>query len=118
VGLNVLVVVVVFLDGVPPVLRAMLTVPNLALENIMAGRVFRQLKFSHESGVSNSSGSGAPSMPSAARIAFPRRDDPEIGYGLSVLRSMPNVDVAVTVSRHVDIADDSYLDMQKEEVDV
>jgi hypothetical protein len=116
VGLNILVVVLVFIDGVPPVLRAMLTVPNLALENIMACRVFRMLKFAaqpHDSGM----GSSGRSLPSAARIALPRREDMEHGLGLSVLRNTPNVDVAVNVSRHIDVSDDSYLDMRKD-VDV
>ncbi|EPQ51305.1 hypothetical protein GLOTRDRAFT_49043 [Gloeophyllum trabeum ATCC 11539] len=43
-GVNIFTIIMVLTPSVPAVYHAMFTVPNLALENAMAGRVFRQLK--------------------------------------------------------------------------
>ena len=42
--MNIFTVISVMSSGFPPLLRAMFTVPNVALTNAMACRVFRQLK--------------------------------------------------------------------------
>ncbi|KAF9045141.1 hypothetical protein BJ165DRAFT_1528051 [Panaeolus papilionaceus] len=42
---NLVVVIMFYIDAVPPVYRSMFTVPNVALMNIMACRVFRKTKF-------------------------------------------------------------------------
>lgn len=44
VGVNILTIVMVLTPSVPPFYRAVFTIPNIALENAMACRVFRQLK--------------------------------------------------------------------------
>ncbi|CAL1708186.1 unnamed protein product [Somion occarium] len=44
VGLNILVIILLSTPAIPPAYRAMATVPNLALQNAMACRVFRLLK--------------------------------------------------------------------------
>ncbi|EIM79593.1 uncharacterized protein STEHIDRAFT_19373, partial [Stereum hirsutum FP-91666 SS1] len=44
VGLNIATMALILTPSVPPVLRAMFTVPNLALENAMATRVFRAVR--------------------------------------------------------------------------
>ncbi|KAH8078389.1 hypothetical protein BXZ70DRAFT_659522 [Cristinia sonorae] len=44
VGLNLVAAVVILTASVPPILRAMFSIPNLALQNAMACRVYRQLK--------------------------------------------------------------------------
>ncbi|TDL21970.1 hypothetical protein BD410DRAFT_789054 [Rickenella mellea] len=45
VGFNIATMAMILSPSVPPVLRAILTVPNLALENAMACRVFRDVRF-------------------------------------------------------------------------
>ena len=42
--MNIVAMVVILTPSVPPVLRAMFSIPNVALQNAMACRVFRQLK--------------------------------------------------------------------------
>ncbi|THH31593.1 hypothetical protein EUX98_g2588 [Antrodiella citrinella] len=44
VGMNLVAAVVILTPSVPPVLRAMFSIPNVALQNVMACRVYRQLK--------------------------------------------------------------------------
>ena len=44
VGLNIVAMVLILVPSVPPVLRAMFSIPNVALQNAMACRVFRQIK--------------------------------------------------------------------------
>ncbi|TCD66862.1 hypothetical protein EIP91_000816 [Steccherinum ochraceum] len=44
VGLNLVAAIVILTPSVPPVLRAMFSIPNVALQNVMACRVYRQLK--------------------------------------------------------------------------
>ncbi|TFK50407.1 hypothetical protein OE88DRAFT_1660773 [Heliocybe sulcata] len=44
VGLNILTIIMILTPSVPAVFHAMFTVPNVALENAMACRVFRELK--------------------------------------------------------------------------
>jgi len=44
VGMNLVAAVVILTPSVPPVLRAMFSIPNVALQNAMACRVYRQLK--------------------------------------------------------------------------
>ncbi|KAF9044941.1 hypothetical protein BJ165DRAFT_1527886 [Panaeolus papilionaceus] len=45
VSLNLLTVIMFFIDSVPPIYRLMFSIPNVALMNIMACRVFRNTKF-------------------------------------------------------------------------
>ncbi|KAJ3551972.1 hypothetical protein NM688_g4405 [Phlebia brevispora] len=64
-GMNIFTVITVMSSGFPPLLRAMFTVPNVALTNAMACRVFRQLKLgllveNHISGVSGLSQKSLP----------------------------------------------------------
>ncbi|KAL5481016.1 hypothetical protein ACEPAI_9957 [Sanghuangporus weigelae] len=56
VGWNVLAMVMILAPSVPPVYRAMFTIPSLAIENAMACKVYRDVKFGliRESGGSNS----------------------------------------------------------------
>lgn len=44
VGLNLVAAIVILTTSVPPVVRAMFSIPNIALQNAMACRVYRQLK--------------------------------------------------------------------------
>ncbi|KAI0795904.1 hypothetical protein C8Q75DRAFT_711227 [Abortiporus biennis] len=44
VGMNIVAMVVILTPSVPPVLAAMFSIPNVALQNAMACRVYRQLK--------------------------------------------------------------------------
>ncbi|KAH8082421.1 hypothetical protein BXZ70DRAFT_959054 [Cristinia sonorae] len=44
VGMNIVAAVVILTASVPPVVRAMFSIPNIALQNVMACRVYRQLK--------------------------------------------------------------------------
>ena len=44
VGVNIVAVVVILTPSIPPVYRAMFSIPNVALQNAMACRVFRQIK--------------------------------------------------------------------------
>ena len=42
--MNIVSMVVILTPSVPPIIRAMFTVPNVALQNTMACRVYRLLK--------------------------------------------------------------------------
>lgn len=42
--MNIVAMVLILTPSVPPVLRAMFAIPNAALQNAMASRVYRQLK--------------------------------------------------------------------------
>jgi hypothetical protein len=44
VGLNITTLTLLLTLSLPPVVRAMMSIPNIAIENAMACRVFRQLK--------------------------------------------------------------------------
>lgn len=44
VQMNIVAMVVILTPSVPPVIRAMFSIPNVALQNAMACRVYRQLK--------------------------------------------------------------------------
>lgn len=43
-GLNLVAAIVILRPSVPPIIRAMFSIPNVALQNVMACRVYRQLK--------------------------------------------------------------------------
>lgn len=60
VSMNIVSMVVILTPSVPPIIRAMFTVPNVALQNVMACRVYRLLKLGlvSDEPKSYSSGSG------------------------------------------------------------
>ncbi|KAI0795924.1 hypothetical protein C8Q75DRAFT_711126 [Abortiporus biennis] len=64
VGFNIVAAVIILAPSVPPVLRAMFSIPNVALQNAMACRVYRQLKLGiiqdlHSPFSASASGSGS-----------------------------------------------------------
>ncbi|KAI0795902.1 hypothetical protein C8Q75DRAFT_351708 [Abortiporus biennis] len=62
VGLNIVAMVVILTPSVPPVLAAMFTIPNIALQNAMACRVFRQIKLGVLKNPANTTGMPAKSI--------------------------------------------------------
>lgn len=47
IGMNIATMVIIFTPSVPPIIRAMFTMPNVALQNIMSCRVYRLLKLGY-----------------------------------------------------------------------
>jgi hypothetical protein len=64
---NLVTTIMLMTPSVPPVLRAICTVPNIGLENAMACRVFRDLKL----GLSTDSHTNQSSLPIKASSAYP-----------------------------------------------
>lgn len=101
VGLNIVTVVMVLVPTVPAVFHAMFTVPNVALENAMACRVFRKLKFGTQLEPGQRS-TGVASVSEANRTY--RHDLESSGHQLGV-RGPVRVEVLTDVRRDYDSAE-------------
>jgi hypothetical protein len=97
--------------SIPAVIRATITIPNIALENSMACRVFRKLKIEGESL------GGSESTPQGY---IPRRpqDGTEPGHGMIVFRNNTNAGLEVNVTRGIHIVDDRPVKRPDLDVDV
>jgi hypothetical protein len=114
VGLNIVTVVMFLTPSIPAVVRAMITIPNIALENSMACRVFRMLKID-----GNSLGSESTPQVYGARSRVPRpQDGAEPGHGMVLFRNNANAGVEVNVTRGIHIADDHSVKRPDLDVDV
>ena len=84
-GMNLFTVIMIFAPTTSPIIRAMFTIPNLALENSMACLVFRQLKL----GILKTPGSQTTARSRSGvqlPIVFTRRNvgtDTSVGDGTS-----------------------------------
>jgi hypothetical protein len=106
-GFNIVVVIMFVAPGVPPVLRAILTVPHLALENSMATRVFRMLKFdAHASALHTMPQTSGSRRPGGHTLRSHDDAGHGHGHGMIIFRSKPDIAVDVDVSTHVHIEDD------------
>jgi hypothetical protein len=86
--------------GVPAILRPILTAPHLALENSMATRVFRMLKFDAQSSALTIAPLGSGSRRPEGHTSRSHEETGN-GHGMIVFRSQPHIGVGVEVSTHV-----------------
>lgn len=108
VGLNIAVAISVLVPSFPPVYRAMLGVTNVALQNAMACRVFRQLKIGRIKDGSMAgtlptvtNGSSEPKASSSSSIKFsnPFRNTSHSGRGYSSRSGGSRVESSMDVIR-------------------
>jgi len=108
IGLSIVMSAMVLSPGVPPVYRAMLSVPNIALENAMACRVFRAVKLGLIKDVRTTSYFGTTTPSSRLQFA----PDQDIALKQSTFDSTRNTQVNVKISKATDIAQFSQDDLE------
>jgi hypothetical protein len=94
---NILVVVMFVAPGVPPVLRATFTNPHLALENSMATRVFRMLRFDARSSALETAPISSGSRRSGSRPLHPAN---ETAHGMIIFRNKTDTGAETGASTH------------------
>lgn len=139
VGMNIATCAMLLLSDLSPVLRAMLSVPNLALENAMACRVFRKLKLGlmrEHPALSSTASIHPPHPPTISRIRFglptsqglsghDRGDGIELDSGVTPFqrahlkeREGTGAQMAVNITQEIEIESESFGSLKRPSEDI
>jgi hypothetical protein len=117
VGLNIVTVILFLTPSVPPVVRQLITVPNFALENSMACRVFRMLKFDVAAlaSASNTPAGYGAKLPGSRPARAP--EEAESGHGMIIFRNHADAGLSVNVTKDIHV-DSQYHSGKRPELEV
>jgi hypothetical protein len=114
---NIVVFIVFIAPGVSPVIRVLLSLPHMALENSMATRVFRMLKFDTTSSALDMSPNAGSRRPGT--YATRSQEESQRGHNMLVFRNKTDSGVEVEVSTHIHASeDDGFVSMKAPELSV